>query len=199
MSMQDEKLERFSSAVDCEVDSKIEGILAEAVSSREKMIEKAQDNCLYEAYDRIKDEMKKIISKYIKLYSKAELESKKEILLYREKLAEQVFDNVKVKFIEFTNSDTYKDYLVKLAIQEIKNFPEEKTAIIYVSKKDMKFAEDILSAIGSNYSVEEKASIKLGGIAIYFENLNIQDDKTLDSALESQRDVFNHSNSLKLS
>ena len=113
MSTEKEKLERFEKAVYDEVDIQIQDILAQAESSRSELLEKANDVSLYEAYDRIKDEIKKISSKYVRLVSKAELDSKREVLVQREKLANQVIDDVKKSLISFTQTDEYKKYQKK--------------------------------------------------------------------------------------
>lgn len=198
MSTENEKLERFAKAVNDEVDSQIEEILKQADVSRNEIIEKANDESLYEAYDKIKEEIKKITNKYVKIVSKAELDTKREILLYREKIANQVIDNVKNKLVEFTSSKEYGDYLIKLVKEEITDETKAEDIIVYVSDKDIVYKNDIQKAVSSDLRIEKKSSIKIGGVCVYFEKDSVIKDKTLDTALEEQKGQFNNSSRLRL-
>lgn len=198
MSTENEKLERFAKAVNDEVDSQIEEILKQADVSRNEIIEKANDESLYEAYDKIKEEIKKITNKYVKIVSKAELDTKREILLYREKIANQVIDNVKNKLVEFTSSKEYGDYLIKLVKEEITDETKAEDIIVYVSDKDIVYKNDIQKAVSSDLRIENKSSIKIGGVCVYFEKDSVIKDKTLDTALEEQKGQFNNSSRLRL-
>ena len=198
MSIESEKLERFSQAVDEEVDSQIQQIIDEAEASKKDILEKANDSSLYIAYDKIKEEIKSITSKYLKIVSKAELDSKRDILLYREEISKSVIENVKSRLIDFTASAEYKNYLIKVAKSEISNSAGEEV-IIYLSAGDMKYENDLCNSLGGNISVKNKNNIKIGGLSVYFKNSNILTDKTFDSALQEQKDLFNNSSSLRLS
>jgi len=198
MSTENEKLERFAKAVNDEVDAQIEEILKQADVSRNEIIEKANDESLYEAYDKIKEEIKKITNKYVKIVSKAELDTKREILLYREKIANQVIDNVKNKLVEFTSSKEYGDYLIKLVKEEITDETKAEDIIVYVSDKDIVYKNDIQKAVSSDLRIENKSSIKIGGVCVYFEKDSVIKDKTLDTALEEQKGQFNNSSRLRL-
>lgn len=198
MSTENEKLERFAKAVNDEVNSQIEEILKQADVSRNEIIEKANDESLYEAYDKIKEEIKKITNKYVKIVSKAELDTKREILLYREKIANQVIDNVKNKLVEFTSSKEYGDYLIKLVKEEITDETKAEDIIVYVSDKDIVYKNDIQKAVSSDLRIENKSSIKIGGVCVYFEKDSVIKDKTLDTALEEQKGQFNNSSRLRL-
>lgn len=198
MSTENEKLERFAKAVNDEVDSQIEEILKQADVSRNEIIEKANDESLYEAYDKIKEEIKKITNKYVKIVSKAELDTKREILLYREKIANQIIDNVKNKLVEFTSSKEYGDYLIKLVKEEITNETKAEDIIVYVSDKDIIYKNEIQKAVASDLRIENKSSIKIGGVCVYFEKDSVIKDKTLDTALEEQKGQFNNSSCLRL-
>ena len=199
MISQEEKLQRFEKAVSDEIDNKIKKINASAEASRDEIIEKANDESLIEAYDKIKDEIKNISQKYTKLVSKAELDSKREVLLHREKILKQILDNVIAKLYEFTKSDKYINYIKKSLNDEIPKDTDLNDIVVYVSKDDISLEKEIKNAIGDTVSVESRDSIKIGGICVFFKSENIIKDRTLDSALEEQRVIFNQSDSLRLS
>lgn len=196
MSVENEKLERFSSAVSEEVQRQIDSILSDAQTSRDEIIEKAHDTSLYIAYDKIKDEMKKISNKYLRLVSQAELESKRDILVHRENLAKKVFLNITDKLVAFTKDEKYKDYLLAKISNEIKSLPESDDAVIYLSSNDYKFTDD-LKAI-TDIKVEENSLIKIGGFMIHLKDKNLIIDKTMDLSLEEERQKFNQSDCLRL-
>jgi len=199
MNNENEKLERFSKAVEEEVDSQIQKIIAEAEASKSELVEKANDESLNVAYEKIKEEIKMNTAKNLKAVSKAELDSKREILMHRDNLSNKVFENVKSKLINFTNSQEYKDYLIKLLKEELSGNSIESELIIYLSKKDMQYADDLKKLFGDKISCIEKNNIKLGGLCILYSNCNQLIDKTLDSDLLEQKELFNNSSSLKLS
>lgn len=198
MSEEIEKLEKLSKAVNEEVDGQIKDILAEAEASRQQIIEKANDESLNYAYGRIKDEIKKIAAKYVKIISKAELDSKREILIYREQISNKIIENVKISIDRFTKSKDYKDYLIKLAKDEIVQAPKSSEIVVFLSKNDMQYSGELKSVLGEKISFEEKSGIKLGGLCVLYKNDNVLKDRTLDSALKEQKDLFNNSSSLRL-
>ena len=198
MSTEKEKLERFAKAVDDDVNVQIDQILKQAEISRDELIEKANDESLYEAYDRIKDEIKKISNKYVKIVSKAELDNKREILLHREKIANQVIENVKNKLMDFTASDEYCKYLIKRINDEVSCGIDVNDIVVYLSDKDMKFSNDIRKSVSEDLKIETKENIKIGGLSIYLVKENIIKDNTFDSALDEQKYQFNNSCCLRL-
>jgi len=198
MSYENEKLERFSNAVNEEIEVQIQQIIADAEASKNELIEKANDSSLSIAYDKIKEEIKKTQSKFVRIISKAELESKREILLFRENISSKVIENVKTSLIKFTSSEKYKSFLISLAKKSIENYSDEKDIVFYISSSDMKFKDEIENSFGENVVVEESNKIKLGGIRIFLKNKNILIDKTLDIALQENKEQFNNSESLRL-
>lgn len=196
MGIDTEKLDRFTKAVDGEIDIEIEQILAEAHSSKEAIIAKANDKCLNIAYDKIKGEIKNISAKYIKQISQLELESQREVLMYREKLAAQVFHAVKMRLEEFSQTENYKTKLIQ-TISELLGESDDE-AVVRISQKDMKYAQEIKSVLKGGQSVNSDKAIKLGGARIFFPKTNIMIDKTFDLAIVEQKEMFNQSASLRL-
>ncbi len=198
MSTQEEKLGRFAKAVDDEVTIQINEILQQAEANRKVILEKANDESLYEAYDKIKEQIKKISNKYVKLVAKSELESKRKVLLHREKITSMVMDNVKNSLVSFTESPEYKDYLTGLLKDEFSSVKTISDITVFLSENDMKYSDDIKALFGKGLNVEKRDSIKLGGLCICYTDKGIMKDKTLDSALVEQKAQFNNSSCLKL-
>lgn len=198
MITENEKLERFEKAVDDDVDKQIQEILQQAESSRNEILKKANDVSLSEANDKLNEEMKNITGKYIKLVSKAELDCKREVLVHREKIANQVIENVRKSLISFVQTEEYKTYLIKLIKDEIESSDNASQMIFYLSKNDMKLSDEIKKAIGKEICLQDRESIKIGGVCIGFKNNNVMMEKTLDSELAEQTKEFNNSSCLRL-
>lgn len=199
MDIENDKLERFGNEVYNEANEKVKEILGEAEKSRQTILDNANDVSLNIAYDMIQADIKKISSKYVKIVAKAELEAKREVLYHREELSTLVFANVKAQINAFTLSDEYEEYLIENLKEALLNFDSEDEIEIFLSPKDMKFKDILITK--SNYKnaiVTQKPSIKLGGLEILFKNNNVIDDRTLDSKLSAQREIFNQSVSLRI-
>lgn len=187
------KLYKFSEAVYSEVDGKINAILSEAALSKDKLLDESNDEGLALAYEKIKLEKKKIENKYVKLASSAELDAKRRVLIHREKLAAQVFENLRYDLIEFTKSADYLNWL-KVRLTEC---PSDKTGVISVGCADEnKLPELLKSAKGCTGEVDK--TILIGGFTVYYEQDGIVIDKTLDTMLKDSRDEFNQGAYLKI-
>ncbi len=194
MSIDTEKLDRFTKAVDEEVDEKIEQIISEAEKSRDEILKNANDCCLELAYDRIKGEMKKISSRYVRLIASKELEFRREVLEHREKLASIIFDDVRSKLADFVSQSGYIDYLVKLIKKA-----ENGKAVIYLSERDMALTETIKEKLNGSYEFLVDKDIRLGGLRIHFPDSNIVIDNTLDSAVLEEKELFSQGSGLRIS
>lgn len=198
MITQEDKLLRFEKAVNDEIDAEIVNINQSAEASKDEIIEKANDDSLYEAYDKIKAEIKNISNKYAKLVSKAELDSKKDVLLHREEIASKIMKNVVASIDEFRHTDGYVDFLAKALKEEI-DTDDVSDITVFLAADDMQYVAALKKAVGKKLKFEAKDSIRLGGVSVFFENRNIIKDRTLDSALDDQKSRFNQSDCLRLS
>ncbi len=199
MSVERDKLERFSKAVYNEVNEKIEKILAEAEASRQEILKKVSDESLNIAYEIIQDDIKKIKSKYVKINSKAELDSKRDVLVHREELTKLVFSGVKAEINQFTQTPEYEKYLENTLKEALCDTSADEEIEIHLSPKDMIHAGKLKKATSlENVTVIEDSSIKMGGISILYVKENMVNDKTLDSAIEVQKEEFNHSAKLRI-
>lgn len=199
MRVTNEKLEKFSNSIFNDVNKKAKEILDNAQKTYDDILEKAKDEALNIAYEMIQENNNKITSKYKKIVSKAEIEARKEVLSHREELSQLIFANVKAKLNTFTLSDKYENYLVNVLKESLSNVDTKEGIEIFLSPKDMKFKDKLVGA--SNFKdvkISENQNIKLGGLEILFVGSNIIDDKTFDSALLEQKEIFNQSSKLKI-
>lgn len=122
------------------------------------------------------------------LSSQNKLKIQRELLLQREELVLNLFDEAKSKIQSFTQSKEYPLFLKK-HIQEI-TIPG---GIFYVRKEDLNLMKEILKETGLEGTVEE-AVISLGGFRYVHKQQRIEMDNTLDTAVQNQKVWFeNHS------
>lgn len=178
-----EKLERFSIAVNEKIDAQIDEILSEAETEKDNIIKSAKEQAEIEAEEKINSALSEINVKYKRKKSQVQQESKKELLLHREKLTKQIYDNVKKKIVEFTSSSEYVSYLCKLL--EGEDISGNK--IIRMRQQDFKLKEDIQKALNLACEFEVDDNIEYGGVAIYDTKSHVINDKTIDNAFEEQK------------
>ncbi len=181
---QPEKLNRFASSVNTEVDEKIQLIEKQALEEKSEMLEKTENKILEEVFFKIQKAVRDTEGKQRRKIALKEQSLRTDILKHRESLSNKIFDAVKEKIIAFTDSDKYMSFLEKMLQNE-----DMTEAEIRLSEKDMKkYSEIIKSKTGC--PVKADSDIRLGGIQIVYESRNIIIDKTLDSLFEEQKERF---------
>lgn len=181
---QAEKLSRFASSVNLEVDEKIQHIEKQALNEKLELLEKTEDRVLEEAFLKIQKAVRDTEGKYRKKIALKEQELRYKILKHREELSRRIFEAVENKIVGFTNSDQYALFLKKQLENE--NFDN---AVIKMSERDFqKYGETIKKITGCILETDE--NIRLGGLTIYYKLKGIIVDMTLDSFFEEQKDGF---------
>lgn len=185
------KLEKFSESVNSEVEEHISKILGEANELSGKELEKAEDDALLDAYNKIQKSVRDTEAKYRRMYALEEQKFRMDALRHREELSNRIFSDIEKKLAEFTSSEKYGEYLFTIAGEENLSGSGE----IAVSPRDKAFGEKL----GEKYGCEVKLddSIELGGLMIIDKEQGMIIDKTFDSALEEQKKAFSSRYSFK--
>ena len=197
----DEKLNKFEKAVFSEVEGECGKILQDADSERKQLLEKADNECLLESYDKIRENVRKITGDYVKSVSQYELDSKKEMLRHREELTERVFSVVLDHVRIFTQSGEYGPFLISrlkeaLASQDAQGAEGLR---VFVRPEDMAFAPQLKLAVSPSSEVVADKGIRLGGLSVALDAKGILIDRTIDTALEEERKRFNRESSFSIS
>lgn len=189
--VQARKLEKFSESVNSEVEEHISKILDEANEQRDKRLEKAEDDALLDAYNKIQKSVRDTEAKYRRMYALEEQKFRMDALRHREELSGKIFGDIEKKLAEFVSSEKYGDYLFRIAEGENLSGSGE----IAVSPRDKAYGEKL----GEKYGCEVKLdnSIELGGLMIIDKEQGMIIDKTFDSALEEQKKAFSSRYSFK--
>lgn len=188
------KMDRFVEAVNKEVKKEVDAILRDAEASKREILADAGDEVIQTAFQEMQHDVKKMAMKYEKMVAKAELDSKKSVLHKKGLLTRQVMENVRGKLKDFTESEGYFNYLV----QCLEGASLTGDAVLILRPEDMRFAEQLQKKAGVSCECKEDESITLGGLSIYYPQKGTLLERTLDSRLEEQREIFNRKNCFSL-
>jgi vacuolar-type H+-ATPase subunit E/Vma4 len=186
----DTKLARFIGAVNDEIDDKVAVIMKNAEDEREKIISEAEEEAENAAKKLYDTSVKRIQNKFTRETSQNEFAGKKEILIHREKLTEQLFSEVEERLRTVRNSPEYIDILLKkLLVTAIEN-----GAQILLSPDDMKYVDTLKKAVKKDVTFTAEETIEAGGFSVYNKTAGTIIDKTFDSALSEQKQAFINKN-----
>ena len=190
MDMNNEKLQRFIEAVNDETERKVREMLEKAEEEKAAIISEAELESEEFAGRHLSSGDKKNGNSYTRDISRAELEMKKEILLRREALTDEMFAAVKERLISYRDDPAYVDMLIK-DLADISDGAE-----VFLAPEDMKYADTLRKAVTAKDVVfSPDVNIKLGGMSIYNKGSGTISDKTFDLAVEEQRKLFANSTS----
>lgn len=196
MAYDAQKLSVFEKAVEQETGKKIEEIDAEIEAYKKQEYEKVREMQYNKMYTYMQEQVRAIKAKHKREVTQHDLACKRELLEYRNSLVEQVFADAKEQLRQFTNSDSYENYLVRKLLAVAKDFPCEG-AVIRVSKEDLKF-EDVLKKTVHGVTVEADPKNHLGGFTIVNLEKRVLEDETFESLLEDERQAFYERCTLKI-
>lgn len=187
-------MNRFINAVNDETERAVTEIQQLAESAYDDIVKQANDESIKQAYDTMQHMVHDLEVKYARMVTKAELEAKKDLLRYRERLMNGMFDHVKERLEAFTEGSDYAKYLTKvLAAVKVSG-----TASVYVRSKDEATVGKLLKDLKLDWSIVVNADIILGGISVLDMTKNRLLDYTFDTKLDEVRAAFNSRNVLPL-
>ncbi len=187
MEMDNHKLQKFVDAVNDEIDQKVNELLNEAEEEKNAILENAKIKSKEAAEKRLADSKKKCGVKYIRDVTHNEMQMKKDVLLYREKLTDELIEDVRLRLVDFKSNSDYVDFLVKLMLTS--NISDN--SVIYLSSEDIKYSAKLNKAVkADNITFEVDSNIKIGGLSIYNKEKETIVNKTFDLLLEEQKQKF---------
>ena len=200
----EEKLMRFVNEALGEAEEIAGRIDSEVTAEEKKRLDEGEHKILTEVYERIQSEMKRIRRENSQALSREIMETRRELLLYREEIMKKVLDRAREKLTEFVSGESYKDWLVKLCVGVLRK--QSASFTIFLSQNDLQYKYAILEALddlldekletGTTdtapvYSVMPDKNIKIGGARFYSAAHGISIDATLDDGLSSEKAHFN--------
>lgn len=184
--MNDDKLQRFRDAVYGDIDEKVSGLLKEAEEEKKIILSEAVRKSEEAAERSYNDNTRKNAGKYVSDITKAEFNMKKELLKYRENLADRVFEAVTERILEYRNTPEYAGALVRLLL----SCGALDNSEVYLSPSDIKHSGALKKAAGCEIAFSPDESVKLGGLSAYNKDKGFIINKTFDSVVEERRRLF---------
>lgn len=192
MATQEQKLSKFIDAINKEAKERREQILRDAKEYSDRELEHAEQEVLTDAYELIQKETALMRNEIGRDLSKKTIDGRKELILKREQMTNQIFERAASGLKEFTQTPEYKGFLLKTAENGAKRLSGEIT--LYLRAEDMKFESAVSDKISC--TVVTADDIQIGGLRLSDGQILI--DQTLDSRLEEQREDFIKTSGLSL-
>ena len=190
INMNDEKLEKFVSAINKDAKDRRARILEETEKFNQLELAKAEEAALSEAYSLIQEEIADMRAKITRELSLREQNARRELLQKRAAIVSDVFGEAQKRLVKFTKSDEYPE-LMTAVLEEYSPFAKNPVTV-YMSPDDCadgKLAQAVNNAF-SCPAIESDPEIKIGGLRLSFAADGLIADETLDTRLEKQREWF---------
>ena len=169
-------------------------LISEANSTREEEVRSAEKAAIEQARRLVSAEKASIIKNASADIASAEVSYKKEFLIRRAQMIDEIFLKAKNKLIDYRKSSDYENLLIRVAEKIEKAYPDKECTVL-LGAFDTQHKEKIESIIKNSHA-ELCDDIAIGGMRVIFESDNIMLDETLDSRLEEARENFSHTDEL---
>jgi len=191
------KTDNFLKAIEKYAAEQRSRLESEAEEFKEKELNKAEEDGLKEAYVLLQRKMLSINTGIARELSKAQNASRKSIFEKRREIEDEVFERARKRLLEYAETDKYTEKL----LESVKKISLKLTAddvVLYVSQRDMKLKNKIISAFGKKCDVQPSDEIMIGGITGISREMGLLADETLDTRLSQQREWFCENSGLKV-
>lgn len=187
-----EKLNTFTSLVLDDADTKRSELIEKVQKKHDTMVNAKETEFLEEAYDSIQHSITEAKKASNEKILHVELEAKKQLLLTREQIINEVMENTLEKLKSFTKTEEYGKWLmtkIEKAIFEV----GKGAKVVYISSDDLKFKEQIemLSDDSTRITVEaadEKDFI--GGAKVFNPGRRVSVDYSFKEMLAEEKKEF---------
>ena len=189
MAGRDDLIQGFSRLVMQEASSKRQSILEDIRKSESELLEEKERLFLEQAYLKVQDAVKETKKIRNEDYSKAVLESKKNLLIQRANIMNEVFNNVEKRFLEFRNSKKYIEWIEKLIIEGT-NKINANDYIVRCEVQDKKIIKMVLDKLNIKAQIIDNLEETQGGIIIESKEKSLLINLTIKEMLKEARTDF---------
>lgn len=191
------RTDNFLNAIKKYAEEQQNSMRSEIKQLKEKKLKDAEIKGKKDSKTYIKNQLREINNLKTARLAKITQDGQRKLFLERRKMTEDIFKKAEQKLLEFTDAKEYTQKLLD-STKAIAEFFNSAPCVLFVREKDMKNADIILSAYGSNAEIQVDKSIKIGGIKGFCSLVGIVADETLDSKLEQQQEWFIENSNLKV-
>lgn len=136
----DVELSRFQKAIFADATVKRDALLEETEQRRKKALEEKNDALLLKAYQQLQASTAELERETSTAVSKAEMEAKRSLLVRREELSQEIFENVTKRLRKFTQSEEYPEFL-KQKLDALRVEKKLSGSVVICRKEDLPLME----------------------------------------------------------
>lgn len=195
MSVIDEKLKRFETIIFSDVDVKINAANAEIDNYKQTTLAAHREELIDKYFVYMQDRVKQIKTQMGQQLSREELNAQRELLHYRNGLADQVFSAVKQRLADYTAGAEYGPYLTEKIQTALNDNPGTEYDLL-VREADLSLLQD--AAFTPAVRIAADNSIRLGGFILLSQSQGIMIDESFDSRLSELVSEFNRTSGLTI-
>lgn len=187
------KLELFRQAIDQSAQAESKAIIADIRSKRAAAGRTKEEIAAKHTLNSVRTETARSEAVFRKEMARCDYEQKKSLLMYRNKLITEFFEEIEASLKEFAACGEYDDYL-RRSLERIRaSIAIDSATVIYARQCDVDRVRTMTSC-----EVTADNSIRLGGLRAVCKVKNVLCDVTLDAALEEEKRGFADKTELRL-
>lgn len=186
--------DKFLQSIRTFADQRIDSIHKHITETLQAEIEKQDKLMQAKMRSDIERGVQKAKSEVARTYASKEQEMKKELLLMRQEILDDVFSEARLKLQAFTKTADYEQFLSRCAAKLAAMFTQDDT-IFFVKEADLEHVSLITEAFGKRCTVQ-KERLLIGGLLAESPSLGLVADLSLDSMLEAQQPWFEKNSGL---
>lgn len=184
MEKNEQMIKDFVNAITAEVNERRAEIERDSQEYVKGQLEAAEAEILEEVYAEVQRKSADIKAKIGRDISVQMSECRRQLLMRRNELAEDVFAAVEEKITAFTESGEYEQFLINSTKRAKAALSGE--CVAHLRPADMKYAGAVKNS--GAVSVEPDDNIRLGGVTLCCGNLTADD--TLDARFDGEKAAF---------
>ncbi|MEN3035754.1 MAG: V-type ATP synthase subunit E family protein [Candidatus Methanosuratincola petrocarbonis] len=179
---------RLIAALFEETDSKIDALMAEALTTVESIMSESKKYSIRRSKEILDSYSESSEVEYRKEISKTEIDSRMQVLRIKEEIVESVFAEARERLLEFTGKEEYLEILQK-QLTSLSSLVH--VGKVMLNKRDVERLgeENIRKILGPkcDISVEDLGT---GGFMLISKDGKVAIDRTIDSLLKSKKDAM---------
>lgn len=187
----EEKLKLFTKLVYDKIEKENQTEIDKYNSEYGNIIDEKKKEFEKQAEKMDSEKMKEIDKKKNQIISRAKVEEQKLLLQKKKEIFDEAVEEIKNYSKEFTNSEDYKELLLKSLKESMEDLKESKNISFYVIENDRdKFKKTIAEMYpDTNFKIDVDDNL-IGGFTVQDEDNNIKIDMSLMSKIESSKEVI---------
>lgn len=194
-----EKLNTFTSLVLKDAEEKREKLIEKVEKEYSERLDERETELLENAYEHIQENIQTSKREANERVLHAQMDSKKQLILRREEIIDEVMKTVRAKLVEFTKSGEYEKWLIEKVEKAL--FEVGKgSKIVYISPEDIRL-RDKIEQIPEMSRLTVEASPErdfLGGAKVLNTDRKVSADYSFKEMLLEQKQAFLQSSGLSL-